>query len=102
MIRIFACVIAVLLTQISLAETERDYLSKYGEIFILSVSEGVLRAKLDAACLNQVNEKNQSVIAKPSECGTEADMQINTFKDTPELSRYITDIKHLKSRYGLE
>ena len=97
-------VIVSLIPLLALAEADFEVknLSKYGEIFAVAASEGILKARSDAACIMKIDSRNHNEVAKKRECLVETEEQISTFIETPELTDYITSVVNLQKQYKLK
>jgi len=67
----------------------------------ISISEGVLNAKLDSACREHITSRGNVYIENKQECLIEINNQLSIFNDIPELSGHIARLQILKSRYSL-
>lgn len=75
---------------------DNSNLDKHAETMLVALTEGTLQAKLDAACMWNIDKRNNRQIANKDECLKEANSQIDEIKDAPQLAEYAAWVEKFK------
>ncbi len=83
---------------ISLAVRAEENAAKTNAQLIAGISEGVLKARLEAACLKQVDKSGRTVVLNKEECLIEVTTQIKLTDNHSDLIDYRNFLVSFKSK----
>lgn len=77
--------------------TRKEYLTQVAK----AVSVGILNAKVETACYENVDSQGGTYLADPEGCSGEVNSQLDKFEDIPELADYYANLTTFKLRNRL-
>ena len=82
-------------------QTGNEMLNKYGADFVLSASESLMDAKVEASCLKQITAHGETYIANKEKCATTVNALLTEIDEISKLTSYRKRLESFKREYQL-